>query len=117
MVVGADGLGFIAYSDGINYLLKTAHCSNVVCTSAYTKSHDPEPGLWEVMSPSVGINADGLPVQGLEFHIEKQGFLPKRYAAEFFQDPGQSDATAMWRFEGQVVSPQVQFPFVTQIST
>jgi hypothetical protein len=62
IVIGADGLGFIAYSDTTNYVLKTAHCSNVECSSAYVKFHDAEPGFWEGLGPSVGIGPDGRPV-------------------------------------------------------
>lgn len=62
LVIGTDGLGFIAYSDQTNYVLKTAHCSNQECTTAYTALHTPEPGLWEGIGPSVGIGPDGLPL-------------------------------------------------------
>jgi hypothetical protein len=62
LIIGADGRGFVAYQDTTVHALKTAHCSNVECTSAYTKLHDPLPGYWEGQGPSVGVGPDGLPV-------------------------------------------------------
>jgi hypothetical protein len=80
LVIGIDGLGFVGYYDGTNYLLKTAHCSNVACTSAYIKSHTPEPGLWEGIGPSVGIGADGLP---LVAHCDSPAYALKVTKCEY----------------------------------
>lgn len=104
IVIGADGLGFIGYHDATNYVLKTAHCSNVECSSAYIKLHTPEPGLWEGLGPSVGIGPDGLP---LIVHCDSPAYAIKvtkcghpfcgggTTSTVFYRDPYSFSDTAM----------------------
>jgi hypothetical protein len=60
MTIGSDGLGFISYFDGINFDLRVAHCSNVMCTAATSYILDGTGGVG--MWPSVTIGVDGFPL-------------------------------------------------------
>lgn len=60
IAIGSDGLAIVSYYDLTNTALKTAHCSNLDCTSAaiYTLDNDASVGLYT----SITIGADGLPL-------------------------------------------------------
>jgi hypothetical protein len=63
VTTGVDGLGIITYYDAINKNLKTAHCSNLDCSSSITADM---PGLDEFGDvgswTSITIGNDGLPL-------------------------------------------------------
>ena len=64
LVIGQDGLGFIAYADGLNNRLMVAHCADVACTetdrspiSVYSGG-----GVYSLVSTSAAIGVDGYPL-------------------------------------------------------
>jgi hypothetical protein len=59
LIIGGDGLGLIAYTDGTpNYDLKIAHCADVGCTSATTNTLDTASNVDIYLS--IGTSSDGF---------------------------------------------------------
>jgi hypothetical protein len=62
LAIGADGLGFISYSDATAGNLKVAHCANLACTSAVLTTVDDGGTLFVGQYTSTAIGPDGLPI-------------------------------------------------------
>jgi hypothetical protein len=60
IVIGADGLPFIAYCDTTAAAIKTAHCDDIACASATIETVQAGTAQY----PSVVIGVDGLPLIG-----------------------------------------------------
>jgi hypothetical protein len=60
IVIGADGMPFIAYNDTTAQAVKTAHCEDIACTTATIETVQASTAQY----PSVVIGSDGLPLIG-----------------------------------------------------
>ncbi len=59
IIIGADGLGLIAYYDVANTALKVLHCGNLACNSGNTITSVDSAGIVGI-NASIAIGADGL---------------------------------------------------------
>ena len=58
--IGADGLPFVSYSDGLHDVLKVLHCGSLDCSTGNTITTVDSPNVGAHSSVTIGI--DGLPV-------------------------------------------------------
>jgi hypothetical protein len=60
VAIGDDGLPFISYYDATNHDLKVAHCSDVMCSEAVTRTLDSADDVGKYTSMTIGV--DGMPL-------------------------------------------------------